>query len=131
MIYRRKKKLPDGTTVETGPYSDQVLPKRAPDAGKQPERQESKARDLLRQREGDIVKGVPITARVVRVTIDELLKDVQNDYKMNGRRSLRDLLRYCDKYLVPFFGGRRASSITNARCPAVHHKAPKCWRVQW
>ena len=45
------------------------------------------ARSLLREREGDISKGVPISARSTRLTVDEAAKDVATDYTVNGRRS--------------------------------------------
>ena len=40
-------------------------------------------------REGDVVKGVPITAHVGRVTFEDAAADLINDYTTNGRRSLR------------------------------------------
>jgi len=52
---------------------------------------ESDAKRLLRLREGDIARGVPITPKVGRVKFDELADDVLNDYLINGRRSLKQL----------------------------------------
>ena len=49
---------------------------------------ETVARKLLTQREGDIVRGVPVTPRLNRCTIDELFDDVVTDYRVNGKRSL-------------------------------------------
>jgi len=40
------------------------------------------ARDLLRDREGDIVKGVPAAQRMNRVAIDELLTDLETEYQV-------------------------------------------------
>ena len=37
------------------------------------------AKDLLREREGDVVRGLPITPRTNRVTFEELAADVVND----------------------------------------------------
>jgi hypothetical protein len=42
---------------------------------------------LLRQREGDVERGLPITPRTDRVTFDELAEDVLNDYGVNGVRT--------------------------------------------
>jgi len=50
---------------------------------------ESDAKRLLRLREGDIARGIPVAPRVGRVKFDELADDVINDYKINQKRSLR------------------------------------------
>jgi integrase len=72
------------------------------------------AKDLLKRREGDVARGVPVTPKVQRITIDELLADVVTDYKVNGKRSIADLERRIDLHLTPYFGRRRAASITTA-----------------
>lgn len=72
------------------------------------------AKNLLRLREGDIARGVPVTPQVNRCTIDELLADVVTDYVTNKRKSLADLKRRIDLHLVPKLGGRRAAAITTA-----------------
>jgi hypothetical protein len=72
------------------------------------------ARDLLRDREGQISKGVPITARSTRLTFDEAPKHVETDYTVNGKRSTPELVRRIALHLTPHFGGRRLSSITTA-----------------
>ena len=43
-----------------------------------------------------------------------LIQDLLTEYRTNGRRSLKDVERRCKKHLLPFFGGRRASSVTTA-----------------
>ena len=75
-------------------------------------RKESDARQLLRLREGDIAKGVPVTPKVGRLLFDDLAEDGINDYRTNGRRTIGDLKRRFHKHLLPFFGGRRACVIT-------------------
>ncbi len=75
---------------------------------------ESDAKRLLRIREGDIARGIPVAPRVGRVKFDELADDVINDYKINKKRSLRHLEIRLNKHLIPFFGGRRAAAITTA-----------------
>src|SRR5262245_66468307 len=74
----------------------------------------TKAKALLRIREGDISKGYPVTAKVGRLRFDEAATDVINEYKMNKRRSLDEVQRRIDKHLTPYFGGRRMASITAA-----------------
>ena len=76
-------------------------------------RKQSDAKHLLKLREGDIARGVPITPKVGRVKIDELAEDVMTDYRVNGRRSLIHLEIRFRRHLLPFFGGRRAAAITS------------------
>src|SRR5712692_8030799 len=73
---------------------------------------ESDARRLLRLREGDLERGIAISPRIGRLTVDEAAADLVNDYRVNGKRSLPDLERRLRKHLLPFFGGRRLASIT-------------------
>ena len=69
------------------------------------------ALNLLKLREGDIAKGVPISARGLRLTFDDAIEEVVRDYQMNGRRSVDCLRRRIDLHLKPFFGGRRMCDI--------------------
>jgi hypothetical protein len=64
------------------------------------------ARNLLKQREGDISKGVPITAKSTRLTFDDAVKDVVTDYKVNGKKSVDGVERRITLHLKPVFGGR-------------------------
>lgn len=41
------------------------------------------AKRLLKSREGDVVRGVPITASVGRVTFEDAASDLINDYTTN------------------------------------------------
>jgi integrase len=72
------------------------------------------AEDLLKEREGDVVKGVAFTARVGRVRFEEAAEDLLNDYRTNGKRSLRTIALRVAKHLKPFFGGRRMTAIGTA-----------------
>jgi len=112
-IYRRKKKLEDGTLIETGPYWVKYYRAGRPMRESSGSEKEGDAKRLLKLREGDIARGVPITPKIGRVVIDELLEDVVNDYRMNGQKSTSDL-HYRIKQLLPFFGGRKAADITTA-----------------
>src|SRR5262249_51221584 len=75
------------------------------------------ARDLLRQREGAIANGVPITPQNQRYTFDEAATDIISEYTVNGRRSLGELKRRIELHLKPWFTGRRMRDIraTDAR----------------
>lgn len=70
------------------------------------------ARDLLRDREGDISKGLPVSAKRSRLLFDAAAADVVNDYKINNRDTLAHIERRLKKHLTPYFGGRRMSAIT-------------------
>src|SRR5579862_5127057 len=72
---------------------------------------ESDARRLLKLREGDVERGVPISPRVGRLRFEEAVADVVNDYKANGKRSLGDVERRIQLHLSPFFGDRSRASL--------------------
>lgn len=73
------------------------------------------ARDLLRQREGDISKGVPISPKIGRLRFEEAAKDLLTDYQINGKRSHKNLkTTIVDGALEPWFRGRRMASLTTA-----------------
>jgi len=112
MIYRRKHKRPDGTITEGATWWIKYYRCGVPMRESSGSEKEGVAKSLLRQREADIDRGVPITPRTNRVTFDELAADVVNDYKVNGKRSLVDVERHLDTHLKPFFGGKRAMNIT-------------------
>lgn len=67
---------------------------------------------LLKLREGDVAKGVPVTAKVGRLRFDEAAADVLTDYRINGKRSTDEVERRITKHLTPFFGGCRMAAIT-------------------
>jgi integrase len=68
--------------------------------------------ELLKIREGDGARGVPVTPKVGRLLFDEAAEDVLNDYRTNGKKSVDDVERRITKHLKPFFGGRRLATIT-------------------
>jgi integrase len=72
------------------------------------------AKRLLKTREGDVVRGVPITAHVGRATFEDAAADLITDYKTNRRRSLRVVELRVRKHLTPVFGHRRLHTITTA-----------------
>jgi integrase len=72
------------------------------------------AERLLKIREGDSAKGLPVTPAIGRLTFDDAVADVVTDYRVNGKRSLDGLERRIRLHLMPFFGGRRMVAITTA-----------------
>ena len=75
---------------------------------------EGDAKRLLRLREGDIERGLPVTPKMGRIRFEEAAEDVLNDYRINARRSLAVVQRRITKHLMPFFGGRRMGAITTS-----------------
>ncbi len=69
---------------------------------------------LLKIREGDVARGVPVTSRIGRLRFEEAAEDLRNDYRTNGKRSLNEVERRITLWLEPFFGARRLSNITTA-----------------
>ena len=72
------------------------------------------AERLLRLREGDVAKGIPISPAIGRMTFDDAAKDLENEYIANGRRSIVGSARAPQDRLRPWFRGRRMVSITTA-----------------
>ena len=69
---------------------------------------------LLRLREGDIARGVPVTPRIGRMRFEEAAEDLVAEYRVNGRRTLSELEGRLKNHLSPFFGVRRMT--------AAHHR---------
>src|SRR4051812_1460651 len=73
------------------------------------------ARDLLKQREGDVAKGAPLSAKIGRLRFEDASKDLLTDYQINGKRSHDNLKSsVVDGALEPWFRGRRMASLTTA-----------------
>ncbi len=72
------------------------------------------AERLLKLREGDVARGVPITPQVGRLRFDEAAADLVTDYRVNGKRSLGHLERRVDLHLSKFFGGRRMANLSTS-----------------
>ena len=69
---------------------------------------------LLKLREGDVAKGLPISPKIGQLRFDEAAADVETDYRINGKKSLDHVSRRIKKHLLPFFGGRRMAVITTS-----------------
>jgi integrase len=76
-----------------------------------------KTRRMLRDREGDVEKGVPISPDVGRITFDDAATDLLNDYSMNRKVTHDDARRRIRKHLS-FFGNRRMITITTTEIRA-------------
>lgn len=69
------------------------------------------AKNLLKDREAAIAKGVPVTPQMGRFTFEQAQANIIADYQQNKRASL-DHLRRRLKPLARWFGHRRMASIT-------------------
>jgi integrase len=72
------------------------------------------ARRMLKTREGDVVRGIPIDPEVGRITFEEAAADLLNDYAMNHKKTYDDARRRIRKHLELYFGNRRMIAITTA-----------------
>jgi integrase len=72
------------------------------------------ARDLLKVKEADIAKGLPVTPAIGRFTFDDAARDLVTNYEINGKRSLVHLKRRIEAGLRPYFRGRRLANISSA-----------------
>ena len=73
----------------------------------------SDAERMLRIREGDVARGVPIAPSVGRIRFDEAAAQVVLDYRVNGKKTADQVERRIRLHLEPFFGGRRLVSISS------------------
>ena len=69
------------------------------------------AQRLLAKRQGAIATGKFTGIQPEKTTLQELFKDLVNDYKINRKRNL-NLVKHYVKKLKAYFGGIRAQSIT-------------------
>lgn len=67
---------------------------------------------LLQDREGDVVRGKPITPKMGRTSFEDASADILADYTTNDKRSVSGVERRLRKHLAPFFGGWRMANIT-------------------
>jgi len=74
----------------------------------------SVARDLLKARLAEMTSGRFVGARAERVTVAELLDNLELDYRLHGRASLRNL-RSHRAALLAHLEGVRAVDVTTAR----------------
>lgn len=62
---------------------------------------ETVARRMLSARERDVEHGIPITPKMGRVTFEEGVKDLLNDYQVNGKKTLDWVQRRITLHLAP------------------------------
>ncbi len=109
--YRDKKtgELRESAVLWIKYYRNGVMMRESSDSEK-----EKDAKRLLKLREGDVERGVPITPRIGKIKFEELAQDVVNDYKMNERATVEETERRFRLHILPQFGRRRASAINTS-----------------
>ncbi len=75
---------------------------------------ETVARRMLRAREGDVERGIPIVPKMGRITFEDAADDLVNDYTINRKKTLAHAKRRIKLHLDPVFRGRRLIGITSA-----------------
>ncbi len=74
---------------------------------------ETDAKRLLSLRVGQVVEGRCPAPEAQRASFEDLTRDLENEYRANGRRSLRHLIARI-VHLRRFFGSMRAAAITTS-----------------
>ena len=81
---------------------------------------------LLKQREGDLARHIPVSPETHQLTVGACLKDLYRDYELREIRTLDHARWRIDRYVKPFFGRMRrphykpptsAASSTKGRRP--------------
>jgi integrase len=72
-----------------------------------------KAKNLLRNRLAQITTGTFVGPQAERVRVEELANDFIREYRINGRKSLKDADTRWNSHLKPFFGVLRAVDVTS------------------
>ena len=80
------------------------------------------AKRLLKDREGDIVKGVAIAPRMGSRKFKELVEDVIIDYKINAKKSYKQTELRFRLHILPYLGHLKASLISTSTMQAYMAK---------
>ena len=83
-IYKQKWKDNDGRTHESNVWWIKYYRNGKPERQSSESTKETEAKKLLRLRESDVAKGVPVTPRYSGMTIDELLMDLKRNTVLTG-----------------------------------------------
>src|SRR5579864_1756328 len=113
-LYKRTRKMPDGTTRTPPTWWIKYYQHGRPVRESTGMTKETVARRILRDREGDVEKGISINPKVGRVTFDEAAEDFLNDYRINGRKTTQNAQYRIETHLAPYFRGKRLASITTS-----------------
>jgi len=113
-VFQRTYKAADGTLRTCQTWTIKYFRAGRPHQEPTKFTKKTQAENLLKRREGKIADGVPISADAIRTTFDLAARDVVNDFKANGKRSLKVVERRLRLHLTPVFGGRRLADISTS-----------------
>ena len=71
------------------------------------------AERLLKQRMGEIEAGIWTGPKLAKIMMSELAEDMMREYRINRRKSARDLEIRWRLHLNPFFGSLRAAQVSS------------------
>ena len=74
----------------------------------------AEARRILQAKIGQVAEGRYTGPAAERVTFEDLVQGLLNDYRANAKKTLKWAERRIRLHLAPFFGGRKAHEITSA-----------------
>ena len=109
-VFQRKYRGKDGTLKTCATWTIRYFRNGRPHQEATKYTRKGQALGLLKIRMGDIEKGAPVIT--TRVTFDQAVADVVADYRVNGRRTVAHVERRIAKHLLPYFGGRQLSALT-------------------
>ena len=110
-IYQRKKTQPGGIVVTLPTWWIKYYRNGQPFRESSHSEDYSEAERLLKRRQGEIVTGSFGGLGPERIRMADLFSDLIEDYKMRGRRTLKNAKRQLDNHLMPAFGKVRASEF--------------------
>ena len=84
---------------------------------------ETEAHRLLKLREGDIARGLPVTPKIGRMRYEEAQEDFLNDQRVNNRRSPVKLEARIKLHLEPFFRGSADGQHHDGQHPGLRGEA--------
>jgi len=113
-VYKRKRKLRDGTVVDTGCFWIDFYSRGKRCRENTRTTKKGEAERLLKLREGSVASGADIQPRQFKVTVGELLENLLADYQANRRKSAYIVGLYVKRHLAPYFGNSLASHVTTA-----------------
>ena len=118
-LYKRKWKFPSGEYRETRTWSIKYYQGGRAVRESTGTDKETVARRMLRTREGDIERGIPINPKMGRITFEDAAADLLNDYKVNGKETHAHAKRRIDLHLKQTFKGKRPARYHDDGDPSV------------
>lgn len=111
-LYKRKQRLPNGEHKQLAIWWIKYHQAGRAVRESTGTTKETVARRILRLREGDVERGIPVNPKMGRITFDEAATDLLNDYTVNRKKSHDHVKRRLDLALTPAFSGKRLIAIT-------------------